>query len=222
MTNDNDLKGLNKIVKQTKTDLSLENNGKIVNAVKSEKSNIVINRLSFSEEDFYDENGEYKYYEEEGKLPWQDYFKVLTNMEKVKQLSYNFSTLINGTETFDTKKLATNIVTSADDGTISFDNIFVGFDKENTPDDYEMPIAKYGVEVGLSPFESDTYRIVGKEEIKTPAGTFNCTAIEAIGDFDENLKIWMINDKPGIIAKVIKDLPGSFGHYWVFELTEIK
>ncbi|MCF6357375.1 MAG: DUF3108 domain-containing protein, partial [Draconibacterium sp.] len=91
----------------------------------------------------------------------------------------------------------------------------------STPDDYEMPIAKYGGEVGLFPFESETYRIVGKEEIKTPAGTFNCTAIEAIGDFDESLKIWMINDKPGIIAKVIKDKSGTFGHFIVFELSEI-
>ncbi|NOR75635.1 MAG: hypothetical protein GQ525_10795, partial [Draconibacterium sp.] len=221
MANDNNLRGLNKVVKQTNNELNLENKGNIIKINKLEKSNIIIERLSFSEEDFYDETGDYKYYDEEGKLPWNDYYKIITNMDKVKQLVYNYSTLIAGTKTFDTKKLSANISANIDAGVMSFDNIFIGLDSKNIPEDYEMQVAQFSSEKRLFPFESDTYRIVGNEEITTPAGTFNCTVIEAIGDYDENLKLWMIIDSPGILAKVVRDESGDFGHFIVFELTQI-
>jgi hypothetical protein len=32
----------------------------------------------------------------------------------------------------------------------------------------------------------------------------------------------MIKDKLGVIAKIIKDKSGTFGHYHTYELTEIK
>ena len=33
----------------------------------------------------------------------------------------------------------------------------------------------------------------------------------------------MINDKPGVLAKIIKeDSDETFGHYYIFELKEIK
>ncbi len=220
MANDN-LRGLNKVVKQTDNELDLENKGNITKALKLEKSNITIERLSFSEGDFYDENDDYKYYDEEGKLPWDDYYEILTNMAKIKQLVYNFSTLLEGTETFDTKKLTANIKTNVEEEFMSFENIFIGFDKESTPEDYEMPIDYFNTDTKLFPFKSYTYRVVGEEEITTPAGTFNCTVIEATGDYDELLKLWMINDNPGILAKVVRDEPGSFGHYIVFELAHM-
>ena len=222
MANDHELNGLNKVIKQSGNELELENRGNTIKALKLEKSSIKIERLSFSEEDFYDENGDYKYDDEEGKLKWNDPYKLIVSMEKVKQLVYNFSTLIEGTETFETKELSSNVSTNVDEGMMSFDNIFIGFDRESTPEDYEMPIAYYSSDIRLFPFESDTYRVVGEEEITTPAGTFNCTVVEAIGDFDENIKLWMVNNKPGILAKVIKDKPGDFGHFIVFELVEIK
>lgn len=222
MANDRELNGLNKVVKQSGDELELENKGNIIKALKLEKSSIKIERLAFSDEDFYDESGDYKYYDEEGKLPWNDPYELIVGMVKVKQLAYNFSTLIEGTETFETKELSTNVSTNVDEGMMSYDNIFVGFDRESTPEDYEMPIGYYNSDIRLFPFESDTYRVVGEEEITTPAGTFSCTVVEAIGDFDENLKLWMITDKPGILAKVIKDKSGDFGHFIVFELLEIK
>ncbi len=221
MANDNNLRGLNKVVKQTDNELDLENKGNITKALKLEKSNITIERLSFSEGDFYDENDDYKYYDEEGKLPWDNYYEIITNMEKVKQLVYNYSTLITGTKTFDTKKLTANISVKMDEEMMSFDNIFIGFDSASVPDDMEMQIAEFSSEMRLFPFESDTYRIAGDEKITTPAGTFSCTVIEAIGDFDENLKLWMIKDTPGVLAKVVRDEPGDFGHFIVFELAEI-
>ncbi len=221
MANDNELRGLNKVVKQTDNELELENKGNITKALKLEKSNIAIERLSFSEEDFYDENGNYKYEDEDGKLPWDDYYATITNMAKVKQLVYNFSTLLEGTETFDTKKLTANIETNIEEEFMSFENIFIGFDKESTPEDNEMPIEYFNTDSKLFPFTSYTYRVVDDQEITTKAGTFNCTVIEAIGDFDENLKLWMIKDKPGILAKVVRDKPGSIGYFIVFELAQI-
>jgi len=35
-------------------------------------------------------------------------------------------------------------------------------------------------------------------------------------------KLWMINSKPGIFARIIVDKPGTFGLYGVYELEEIR
>ncbi|MBN2238122.1 MAG: hypothetical protein JW729_11220, partial [Bacteroidales bacterium] len=73
----------------------------------------------------------------------------------------------------------------------------------------------------LYPLKDDTYRVVGQEQITTPAGTFDCTVLEVIYDYDIAKKLWMINDKIGVYAKIIEDKPGSFGKYAIFELQEI-
>jgi hypothetical protein len=60
-------------------------------------------------------------------------------------------------------------------------------------------------------------------QITTPAGTFECTVLESI-DYDEvRKKLWMINDRLGIYARIIEENPDEiFGHYSVYELQEIK
>jgi hypothetical protein len=48
-------------------------------------------RLNFTIDDFFDENGDYKYYDDEENLPWQDLSEMVTSLTKVKQLVYLFS-----------------------------------------------------------------------------------------------------------------------------------
>jgi hypothetical protein len=220
---DENLRGKSKVVKLTEKELVIENKMGTVMATKVEQKNIKIERLEFTESDFYDENGDYKYGGDVEKLPWEDYYLVLESLKDIKQLTYDFSTLVDeDAGGFDTKTLTANIVVNMDEETIEFDDVFKGTDRTSISEDEEMPIVEADPDNSLFPFEDNSFRVAGEEAITTPAGTFNCTAVETTGHFDEVIKFWMINDKPGVIAKVILDEPGHFGHYKVFELTEIK
>lgn len=221
MTSDRELRGKNIVIKITDNELELENKGNVTKASKEEQKNIKIERLTFSEDDFFDNNGDFKYYDDEEKLPWKDEYVLLGNLEKINELVYNFSTLIEETESFDTQKLIANVTGSRDEGIVT-DNIFDGYDRVNLPEDTEMPVVPYDPYDKLYPFDYTTYRVAGEENITTPAGTFNCTVIEATGSFDEKIKLWLVNENPGIFAKVIKDQAGDFGYYKIFELVEIK
>ncbi len=74
----------------------------------------------------------------------------------------------------------------------------------------------------MYPEEDNSCRIVGSEQIATPAGTFDCVVVEVAIDYETRKKLWMIKDKPGIYAKIIDDKEGTWGHYNMFELQEIK
>ena len=72
--------------------------------------------------------------------------------------------------------------------------------------------------------EPEYFRVVGTEDIKTDLGTFKCTVVEGLGNFDLKLKYWMINDKPGVFAKIIKSKEegNPFDYTNVYTLKEIK
>ncbi len=215
--------GENKILKINGETVALKNNGTIYQGNKKAENNVKIERLTFAEEDFYDETGDYKYDDDNQKLPWNDSYKMMIDLANVKQLVYRYSKLIEVTSSFETKTLTSTISANSEQGILSIDNIFKGYDRYNLPDDTEMPTNNYNQYNQLFPLEEDTFRVVGQEDVTVAAGTFNCTVVEAAGSFNEVLKIWMINDKPGIIAKVIKDNPDeSFGYYNIYELQEIK
>lgn len=46
--------------------------------------------------------------------------------------------------------------------------------------------------------------LIKREEITVPAGTFDCVNADLKGFFGNSYTVWMIADKPGIYAKVIK------------------
>ncbi|WP_456375961.1 hypothetical protein [Lutibacter sp.] len=215
--------GENKIVIINGETMELENKGTIYKGNKKVEKISKIERLTFTKEDFYDETGDYKYYDDDQKLPWNDSYKMMIDLANVKQLVYNYSKLIEGTNSFETKTLTADVTANVEQGILSIDNIFKGYDRYNLPEDREMQTNNYDQYNKLFPLDEDTFRVVGEEEITVSAGTFNCTVIEAVGSFDENIKLWMIIDKPGILAKVISDNPDeSFGHYYIYELQEIK
>ena len=180
-----------------------------------------IPRLGFIEADFFDKNGEYKYYDDQEKLPWQDIYNMIRSLENVKQLVYKYSKLDENTNAFSNQILIADVNSNFEEQTLSIDYIFHGFDRYNLPEDTELqPNHEYSNL--LYPEEDNTFRVSGSEQIRTSAGTFECTVVEVVGSFETRKKLWMINSKPGIYAKIITDKPGDFGQFSIYELQEIK
>lgn len=227
MMRDENIGGVNKVLKLTNNELILENNTGTIRAVKVETENIKIERLGFTEEDFFDENGDSKYYEDIDKLPWNDYYQMIESLEKVVELVYNYSIKLKGTEFFDTKEIVAKVNASLDDELIDINNIFENGDSYSFSENQEYNENPFDNYNRLYPIEGKNYsfRVAGNEKITTKAGTFDCTIIDACGRFEKTSRIWMINDKPGIFAKLIEEEPGSFDDdftYKIFELKEIK
>jgi len=217
------INGKNRVLKISETELLLENSGEEIAIRKFDETQGDIERLSFTEADFFDENNEYKYYKDEEKLPWSDPFDMLMTLVNTKQLQYSFSSLIDGTKVFETKKLIADVNTNVDEQMLSIDFIFYGYDRYNLPDDTQLPpnVLDFNYGSKLYPLGENSYRVIGNEEITTTSGTYECTVIESAGSHDECYKLWMINNKPGVYAKIIEDKSGQFGHYHIYELTEL-
>lgn len=216
------LKGNNKVIKINAENIELENNGKIFKANRIAQSTQKIEHLTFSQDDFYIEDGDYKYYDEEAKLPWRDWGERKMGLLEINHLVYNYSTLINGTEAFENKILTADVQATLEEEGFNIDNIFIGYDRYNLPEDAGF-IENSEYSYPLYPLTEDMYRVIGNEQILTPAGTFDCTIVEAITSYEVLRKLWMINGKPGVYAKIIEENPDEmWGHYFIYELQEIK
>lgn len=230
MTRFDGLRGKVKVEEITAKEWIINSNGTKVQASKLEKSEVNIERLSFTEEDFYDNEGEPKFADDVNKLPWMGKeHQMIQDMEEVMSLTYTMSSLIEGTETFNTIELTANVVSNEPESKIQIDNIFVGYDRQSAPEDSEMSTVTLRLnddnwEKKLYPFISTSYKVINQnEEITVAAGTYTCTAVEFMNQYEIKTKIWMINDMPGIVAKVIKENTDHFGdlEYNMFELKEI-
>ena len=218
-----DFRGLNKIT-LGKDSFTLENNGKTIKATR-EKTTGKIEHLNFKESDFYDADGNFKYEEDENKVPWNDPQAMLDFLKTVHQLDYKYSVYIPDANTFKSKILKAGVAVKDNGEKVCVDYIFNGYDKDHLPDDTALPPNCYDEDSynKLFPLKEADFRVAGKEQITTPAGTFQCTVIEALGDFDTMEKLWMIDNKPGVYAKIImENKDHSFGFYKVYELQGIK
>jgi hypothetical protein len=210
--------GKNKILKIDGETIELENRETIYKGTKKVEKPQTIEHLSIIEDEFYNEDGSYKYEVDQEKLPSWNWSEMKNNILDVTQLVYNYSTLIEGTESFDTKILTANVHASLEEDGFEIDNVFNGYD--NTESD--LPI-NHNFSSPLYPLEETIYRVTGSEQITTPAGTFECMVIEVVNYSGVLKKLWMISDKIGIYAKIIEeDTDETFGHYYIYELQEIK
>ncbi len=216
------IRGKNNVLKIDKSEMIIQNKGIVFKAKKITQNAKDIEFLHFTEDDFYDKNGDYKYDGEEEKLPWQDSYTLIESLQKVTQLVYTYKILIKSTQSFDTKILKADVITAEEDESVSVDYIFYGYDKFHLPDDTKLPPNNFDRYSKLFPYKGDTFRVTGSEKITTPAGTFNCTTVETINTSEKKSKLWMADDNPGIIVKIIQDNPGQFGYYHIYELKEIK
>lgn len=219
--NENLPAGENNIIKLNKEHFELENNGNTFIANKKAESRKNIERLTFSQEDFFTEDGNYKYEGDQEKLPWLNWSEMKMELLNVNQLVYNYSTLIKNSKVFENKTLTANVNATIEEEGFNIDYIFNGFDSYNLPEDYSLPLnTEYSNP--LYPLYDMLYRIIGNEQITTPAGTFDCTVLEAYDDSEVRKKLWMIDNKIGVYAKIIEDNPDEhFGSYHVYELQSI-
>ena len=224
-------KGKNNIISTTIDKIEIKNNDKILNLVKVKQASKNIERISFEVEDFWTEDGDPKYNfdEEKGKLPWNDPLAFYEIFKGKTVLKYNFSVLNNELNKFDTKTLTANVKTNEYAKFVNVDDIFNGFDSKTVSEDVGFPQNEVSAEDYISPFyprqETQDFRVLEITEITTSAGTFKCTPIEGLVNGDEYfIKYYMINDKPGIYAKVITERMDPFGEkeYSVYELIEVK
>jgi hypothetical protein len=206
------LNGINTVLSISNNEVLLVNKGNKYILKKAEQ--VTIERLDFLEEDFQNDT--------EDNLPWKDYYKMIIEMSKIKQLVYQYDLLEENTSTFETKLLTANVSTNTDNEILNIDNVFNGYDRFSLYEDQEFPENKYDNFKPLYPCTASSFKVIGEEEITVPAGVFLCTVVEAQGDFSTQLKIYMIKDKPGIIAKVISDNPDEYGHYAIYQLKEIQ
>lgn len=220
------LRGKNRVIELSDKKITLENSGEKYQFKKAEQNSQKIERLRFTEDDFFNINGEYKYEDDRDKLPWQDPYEMIEYLKNLHQLKYRFSTLINGTDVFISKTLTAYVKANDKKESVNIDYIFHGYDKNNLPEDTELPpnmINPYRNTNCLYPEKETIFRVTGRETITTPAGIFECTVIEAANDFNIDRKLWMIDNKPGIYAKIIiDDNSADFPHYSVYELQNIK
>jgi len=218
-------RGKNIVLSIDEKGFAIENHGKTIKAVKAKTAG-KIEHLTFTEKDFFDSDGNFKYEADENKLPWLDTEAMIDFLKNIHELSYNYASLIKDAHVFQNQRLTANVQTVPEGEKACIDFIFYGYDKKHLPDDTELPpncITPDDAYNKLFPAKDMDYRVAGKEQITTPAGTFQCTVVEALGDAEQKYKMWMINDKPGIYAKIIEEKPDkNFGYYHVYALQNIK
>ena len=231
---DNDFNGEATLLKVNKNELVYKKEGAVLSfkkitaqkkEAKSKSITITKPKLSFKEEAMLDADGSFSY-EDEDKLPWK-IDSIVNYLKNDKEIIYTATHFPNDYEpnsflvgskikyneaekTLDVREFsyAQNDYIDMTEDPIMLDNL------EDYEDDFHF-------------FPEDNlniYKVVGTENVKTALGNFDCTVVEGFGDFDNKLKYWMINDKPGVYAKIIlvKEAPGSFGYTNLYTLKEIK
>jgi len=210
----NEAKGKYKIKLQNDNNAILENSMKKFVLIKN-NSKEKLDTLSFKYEDFPEDKDDTEL------LPWKSLDEMADVLSHVKFLKFRLGHYLNSINTFYYTELLSEVKTDLDNPSVNFKNFTVnGQDtsqySEKHKDDMMESYNYFFPFEELSPF-----RVVGKEKLTVPAGTFNCTVVEGL-DMDDKYKMWMIENMPGIYAKIIigKD---NFGKtiYTVQELVKI-
>lgn len=183
-----------------------------------DSSNQTIERLTFTEDDF-PEDAE----PDESQLPWQDFDAMVQALSKVTSLQYSDGQLLPDFNLLKhTHTILCKIKVQPDKPSVEFTNFslsdtdtmqFSQNVKDHLSNSHNLFFPKE---------EPWPYRIKGTEKVTVPAGTFECTVVEGL-DGDTKIKYWMINDLPGVYAKIIRDEVDPFGQvqYSVQELVKI-
>ncbi len=177
-----------------------------------------IERLTFKEEDFPED-----VQPDDSKLPWRDFDKMVQVLKNVASLKYTYGELV---EEFNTLKYTSSILSTLNvdpmKPSVKFTNLYiVDGDTSQFSENYKGGLmGRYNAFFPKD--EPWPYRIKGVEKVSVPAGTFDCTVIEAV-DGKKKSKYWMINDMPGIYARIIREGTDPFGKtdYSVQELEKI-
>jgi len=215
ITQNSEYKGVYKISKKGESSFAVVHNKKKMKIEKLKQPEVAVERLQWKDDDFYTEDGEYKYESDINKYSFNNFEEINLVYENISKLVYSFYRLLDNNQSFETTEVSAKVNNESMD-TPNIEDIF----KNATQQDIEtITFDEYKY---IFPVNCEVFKFAGEEQIITPAGTFNCEVIEAMGDFDEKVKIWMSPEKPGIPIKIIRDLNEEpFGHYYVYELKQI-
>jgi hypothetical protein len=210
-------RGKRKILKINSKEFIWENNGISKRATKQFTEENSIERLLFKETDFPEEN------KDEEKLPWREFQDMLLFLNNIKSVKYKKSVLINELNVFVYSEILSEIDADINKEKVKFTNYIInGGIKKQYSENYKGGLTeRYNYFFPKN--ELFPYRIKGVETIEVPAGKFKCTVVEGF-DGETKVKYWMINDKPGIYAKIIMENSIASGKlvYSVYELLEIE
>ncbi len=226
-TRDKDFNGEAKVLNLKDGKLSYQKDGAILNFKKAEMAkpdNTPIPILKYTYEEFLDSDGGDKYLEDGAKLPWT-IDQIYVGLKKVKEMVYHVDHYVPKRGKTDSWINSYKVKYHSDKELgireySYFQKDYVDMDDRIFPLDDETT----GQMVFFPQEEPEYFRFVGTEDVKTDIGSFKCTVIEGIGDFDLKLKYWMIIDKPGVFAKIIKSKEegNPFDYTNVYTLKEIK
>ncbi len=227
-TIDKDFNGEAKVINLKEDKLSYKKEDAILNFKKTEmlssnkaSAKEIAPTLSFTSDDFF--NGD-EYIDDSERLPW-NFEQIYNNMKNIKEMIYDV-------DHFEPNKGKTDSwinsykVAFMDEGDLSIRE-YSYFQKDYI-DMSENGYPLYEETKAIKEFyprsKPDMYKVVGEEFLNTISGELICTVVEAMGDFDQKIKFWMINDKPGVYAKIIivKDEGNPFDYTNVYTLKEIK
>lgn len=225
-TMDKDFNGEAKVLKLKKNQLSYKKDGAILNFVMTEMvkpDTTPIPKLEFSYDDFY-KGDEYAYPEEDEKLPW-NLEQIYASLKNVKEMVYNVSHFKPNKGNVDSWINSYKVKFIDDEGlSIREYSYFQKDFIDMTENVFPLNEETKGQKEFYPKSKPELFRVIGEEDCKTDLGTFKCTIVEAIGDFDAKVKYWMINDKPGTYAKIIIAVEegNPFDYTNVYKLKEIK
>ncbi len=226
-TVDKDFNGEAKVLNLDDGNLSYKKDEAVLHFLKAEMKkpdNTPIPDLGYSYMDFLDSDGGNKYLEDGVKLPWT-LDQIYIGLKNVKEMVYNIDHFVpnrgktdSWTNSFKTEYLSPTELSIREYS--YFQNDYVDMDEKVFPLDDETQNQK----VFFPMNDPEFFRVIGIEDCQTSLGVFKCTVVEGIGDFDLKVKYWMINNKPGVFAKIIKSQEegNPMDYTNVYELKEIK
>ena len=160
--------------------------------------------------------------EEELSLPWSSIELLIQGAENTKALVYQKGIYKKKLKIFEFHDFIIKPKSNSEQYSVTYSS----FDITKTDTiELEPQTINEESENGFIPFYSlDIYKVIGKEEITTAAGTFQCTVVVGFDDDDGKFKYWMIGIKPGVFAKIIsvKKVSYSRSEYTLFLLKEIQ
>ncbi len=193
--------------------------GETLVATRSREDQNTIEPLTFTEDELPEES-------DDSSLPaaWKDFDSMVDYLKGIRELHYRLGRPVHETGTIFYTPLLERITVDTQRPSVRFTKYTVA------PGDTNQYAEKYkGGLTGMYDLffpenEIGPFRITGTEEITVPAGTFTCTVVEGM-DGDTKVKYWMINDKPGIFARIVRETPDPFGEeppeIRIRELTDI-
>lgn len=170
--------------------------------------------LSFSLEDFEDREND------EAKLPdaWKNDGEFITHLSKIQSLVYDYEVYVSKAEALKKSKILRKVEANISRKSVSIANILI-----NKTDTMQFSENHKGNLMNTYNYffpeqEPGYYRVAGSEKMDG----YECTVVEGISG-EKKVKYWMINNQPGVYAKIIEQGENWFSkevEYFVMTLLK--